>query len=288
MLQAVVDAGGYAQAAATLHKSQSAVSYGIRRLEELLGIEVFRIQGRKAELTEAGAVLLRRARSVLQDAAALEGIARDLADGWEGEITVAVDVIFPDTLLYATLRGFDQGCHGTRVELVESVLSGSTEAITLHDADLIIASTLPAGLLGEPLLDIEFACVANPAHRLFRLDRPVTREDLKRERQIVVRDSGPRRSGNAPWLEAEQRWTVGHLHTSISLLAEGFGFAWVPVGKIARQLAEGSLCPVPLREGGRRKATLHMALADADRAGPAVRLFAETLRAGCLEAGGAA
>lgn len=288
MLQAVVDAGGYAQAANTLHKSQSAVSYGIRRLEELLGIEVFRMRGRKAELTEAGAILLRRARSVLQDAADLECIAGDLAGGWEGEITIAVDVIFPDALLHDVLRDFEPGSRGTRLELVESVLSGSTEAITLHAADLTIASALPPGLLGEPLLDIEFACVAHPAHPLFGLGRPITREDLRRERQVVVRDSGPRRAGNAPWLEAEQRWTVSHLHTSVSLLAEGFGFAWVPVGKIARQLAEGTLQPLPLREGGRRKATLHLALADPDRAGPAVSLFAETLRRRCREAAGAA
>jgi DNA-binding transcriptional LysR family regulator len=32
-LQAVVDAGGYAQAAAVLHKSQSAITYAVQKIE---------------------------------------------------------------------------------------------------------------------------------------------------------------------------------------------------------------------------------------------------------------
>lgn len=53
-LVAVVDRGGYARAAEALGKSQSAVSYAIARLEEHLGLAVFRIEGRRAQLTEAG------------------------------------------------------------------------------------------------------------------------------------------------------------------------------------------------------------------------------------------
>ncbi len=281
MLLAVVDEGGYAQAAAALHKSQSSVSYAIRRLEEQLGIDVFRIVGRRAELTDAGRVLLRRARSVLADAGELESIAHDLALGWEAQITIAVDVIFPDELMFSALRAFAPESRNTRIEMVESVLSGSTDALADRQADLAIAATLPPGLLGDHLLDVEFACVAHPAHPLFQRGRQLTREDLRRERQIVIRDSGRRRSGNAPWLEAEQRWTVSHLHTSINLLAAGLGFAWIPIGKISRQLADGKLAFLPLREGGRRHATLKMGFADADRAGPATRLLAEKLRAVC-------
>jgi DNA-binding transcriptional LysR family regulator len=38
-LVAVVDAGGYAQAALRLHKSQSSVTYAVQKLESLLGVE---------------------------------------------------------------------------------------------------------------------------------------------------------------------------------------------------------------------------------------------------------
>src|SRR6266849_4996931 len=44
-LLAVVDAGGYAQAAEALHKSQSAVTYAVQKMESLLGVKVFEVVG---------------------------------------------------------------------------------------------------------------------------------------------------------------------------------------------------------------------------------------------------
>ena len=38
VLQAIVDAGGFAQAAQELHRSQSSVSYAIARLQEQVGV----------------------------------------------------------------------------------------------------------------------------------------------------------------------------------------------------------------------------------------------------------
>src|SRR3989442_1195404 len=64
-LVAVVDRGGYAKAAAALHKSQSSVTYGVQQLESQLGVKAFKIAGRKAELTPTRELLYRRARHVL-------------------------------------------------------------------------------------------------------------------------------------------------------------------------------------------------------------------------------
>src|SRR5260221_6242178 len=68
-LQAVVEAGGYAQAAAALHKSQSTITYAGQKIASLLDVKVFEIRGRKAVLTEAGQGLFRRARLALEEGA---------------------------------------------------------------------------------------------------------------------------------------------------------------------------------------------------------------------------
>src|ERR1700752_3400007 len=94
-LLAVVDADGYAQAAESLHKSQSAVTYAVQKLEALLGVKVFEVMGRKAPLTATGQVLYRRAKALLDEAGSLEGAASDLAAGWEPELRLAVEIIFP-------------------------------------------------------------------------------------------------------------------------------------------------------------------------------------------------
>ena len=74
-LLAVVDSGGYAQAAAALHKSQSAVTYAVQKMESLLGVKIFEVIGRKAHLTATGEVLYRRAKALLDEAGALESAA---------------------------------------------------------------------------------------------------------------------------------------------------------------------------------------------------------------------
>src|ERR1700691_1447216 len=93
-LLAVVDAGGYAQAAAVLHKSQSAVTYAVQKMESLLGVKIFEVIGRKARLTATGQVLYRRAKSLLEEAGALENAAGTLAAGWEPGLRPPLQNVF--------------------------------------------------------------------------------------------------------------------------------------------------------------------------------------------------
>src|ERR1700737_3556708 len=81
VLAAVVDHGGFAQAAAALNRSQSAVSYAVARLQEALAVPLLAIEGRKAVLTDHGRVLLKRSRSLLVDLAKIELLGRSLGQG---------------------------------------------------------------------------------------------------------------------------------------------------------------------------------------------------------------
>src|SRR2546430_991212 len=103
-LVAVVEKGGYAKAAAALHKSQSSVTYGVQQLESQLGVKAFKIAGRRAELTPTGELLYRRARYLLDEAAALEQTAQRLSAGWEAEVRLAVEVTLPAWPLRARPR----------------------------------------------------------------------------------------------------------------------------------------------------------------------------------------
>ena len=63
---AIVDSGSFTKAADRVHKTQSAVSMHIRRLEEQLGCALFVKQGRGAKLTEEGEKLIDFARRIVQ------------------------------------------------------------------------------------------------------------------------------------------------------------------------------------------------------------------------------
>jgi len=156
-LLAVVDAGGYAQAAESLHKSQSAVTYAVQKLESLLGVKVFEVVGRKAHLTPTGEVMYRRAKALLDEAASLEHAAGTLAAGWEPELRLAVEIILPTWLLLECFARFAGEQPHTRIELYETVLSGTEEALLQRKVDLAICSNVPPGFAGDPLMRLRHA-----------------------------------------------------------------------------------------------------------------------------------
>jgi len=276
-LVAVVEAGGYAQASARLHRTQSTVTYTIKKLEDQLRLKVFELQGRKAVLTPTGQVLYRRGKALLEEAGRVERAATELARGWEPEIRLAVDIIFPTWLLLECFAAFSQERPDTRIELIESVLGGTEEALAEGRVDLAIGGNVPGGFLGDPLMQVRFVCAAAPSHPLHQLGRTLTLDDLRQHRHLVVRDSGALRSRSGGWLN-EKRWTMTHKATSIRAACMGLGFAWYPEENIREELASRALVPLPLAEGRERFVTLYLIYADTDTAGPGTHRVAEIVR----------
>jgi DNA-binding transcriptional LysR family regulator len=277
-LVAVVDAGGYLQAAEALHKSQSSVTYAVQKLEQLLGVEAFEIKGRKAVLTPTGEMLYRRARLLLDEAGGLERAAHKASAGWEAEIAIAVEVLFPTWLALECLAAFGAESPQTRVELYETVMGGGPEMLRDRAADLALTPHLPPGFNGEPLMLARFIPVAHPDHPLHRLGRELTVRDLRKHRHLVVRDSGSQRDKTSVTPSAEMRWTVSNMQTSIAAACRGHGFAWFPIDKIRRELDEGTLKALPLRDGAERAVQMYLVFSDRDAAGPGVLRLAEVIR----------
>jgi len=277
-LIAVVDAGGYAQASAVLHKTQSTVTYAVKKIESLLGVKLFEIRGRKAVLTEAGQVLYRRAHTLVEEAAAVEQGAKSMVSDWKPELRLAVEIVFPTWLLLECLAKFAEHRPETRIELYETVLGGTDEALLGGQVDIAICAQVPSGFLGDPLLRMRFIAVARPDHPLHKLGRELTHRDLRRHRQLVIRDSGTERTRPGGWLGAEQRWTVSHKATSIRAACMGLGFAWYPEESIREELASGVLKPLPLKEGAERFGELYLVFAERDYATRDELRLAEIIR----------
>lgn len=276
-LVAVVEAGGYAQAADRLHKSQSTLTYAVQKLERLLGVKVFEIQGRKAALTSAGQVLYRRGKTLVEDSVRLERTAASLSAGWEPELRLAVDHLFPTWLLLECFARFAGEHPETRIELIESVLGGTDEALIEGRAELAIGTSVPSGFVGDSIMQVRFIAAAHPDHPLHRLDRPLTLDDLRQHRHLVIRDTGRERNRTPGWLN-EQRWTVSHQATSIRAACMGLGYAWYSEDVIRKELDAGELKPLPLREGAERWANLYLIVANRDAAGSGVRRLESLIR----------
>lgn len=277
ILQAVIDHGGYHQAGAALHRSPSSLNHAVARLQQQLGVELLRVEGRKAVLTPAGEVMLRRSRQLTEDAYQLETLSENLNRGWEPQIRLAYDAIYPQHCLLDALKAFHPISRGSRIRIEETVLTGTQECITEARADLVICSQVPKGYLGEYLLQVQMVPVCHPEHPLTLSPQILTPLELSQALQIVIRDSGKQPQEQQGWLRSEQRWTVDYVDLAIELLLSGLGFAWLPLHQVEKRLQQGELVRLQLTEGNDRRMPMHLVIPQPDRIGPGAQALQQLL-----------
>lgn len=118
-LVAVVEAGGFARAAARLGIGQPALSRQVGVLERELGVRLFDRLGRRVELTADGEDLVRRSRRVLDEADAVVDRARALTRGDTGVLRVGATPQMIEHLLTPFLAHHRRRHPGVEVHLVE-------------------------------------------------------------------------------------------------------------------------------------------------------------------------
>ena len=132
---AIADCGSFTEAARRVHKTQSAVSMQIKRLEERLGRELLRRDGRGVALTDSGDALYSKARKMLR-------INAEILDHFsEGDLAGSIRFGVPDDyavkLLPSILSSFqrthprimvDVRCQPSE-ELLEGMRSGRYDLV---------------------------------------------------------------------------------------------------------------------------------------------------------------
>jgi DNA-binding transcriptional LysR family regulator len=260
MLHAVVDCGSFAGAAQFLNISQSAISYTIAKLQEQLGVQLLKIEGRKACVTEHGRLLLERSRHLIREALELEEFAEQIGRGNDMNMRVVADHHFPDDLLMSAMRELLlQGCMvNMSLSEVNADLAGQ---VLLHKtADLVICDQVPSGFLGDPLLDVEYVAVACRNHALFKLARPVCAEDLERTVQVSISsafgNNKARDTKRSP--KRTLHWQVSSVDSAIAALQEGIGYAWLAKHQVEKLLEQGALKELPLNQGRICRTTFYL------------------------------
>ena len=155
-LVALVDYGfSVSRAAEHLHLVQPAVSQHLRALESTLGTPLFQRHGKRlVGLTDAGAQVLRHARSMLAEAASIIAVGRDHVEQARGALRIGTTHTQARYVLPPVVQAFCtaypqvevQIHQGTPAELVEMTLADRvdlsicTEAIGEHPALLTFPS----------------------------------------------------------------------------------------------------------------------------------------------------
>ncbi len=282
ILLTVVDQGSFSKAAKKLNRAQSAVTYGIQKLERQIGIPLFDRTAYRPALTEAGRTLLLRARRIAEEANAFRDAARSLASGLEAELTIVLDSMFPMSPVVEALRAFTERFPTVPPRLYVQPLGAA--------AELVLDGTCMIGLLPLifsdiallkhfPLLTIDLLPVVAPDHPLAEFNEPIETHVLHKYVQLVLTDRSALTAGRDYGVLSGRTWRLADLGAKQSMLLAGLGWGNMPAHLVEADIAQGRLKVIRPIEFDPRTAQLVMCgtyLAD-HRLGPAGQWMIEHL-----------
>jgi DNA-binding transcriptional LysR family regulator len=275
VLEAVVQLGSFAAAAAKMNRSQSTISYAISRLQDQFKMPLLEMKGRKAQLTEAGKALLADVEPLLTGFRALEQRAESLAAGGETEIRLSVDSVFPNERLFKALSELVRVYPHAHPKLHKGSFLSAVEEFTMFKADLCIAGLSPREQLVKPILDIRMKAVARADHPLHSIKRQLSRIDLIQRLAVIIEGSGP----EARRQPSQRYLAVNTTESAIEAVRSGICFGWLPVYRIQSYLDSGELVGLNLPLGGERFARMNLIMRDLDSTSKEKSFLADLLGA---------
>ena len=253
---AVARTSSFTRAADELGVSQPSLSEQIKKLEGLLGAQLFERLNRRIELTPLGEALLPKARALLEEAAALPLILESLREGVRGELRIgAIPTILP-YFLAPRLRQFVDAFPEVNLQLREATTPDLIEQIQDGVLELAILSVPVEGqglvmseLFREPL----FLAVADD-HPLATAESVDLRR-LSTERLLVLKEGHCLREETLTVCQRARVKFAGQFEADqfasiFELIRSGFGVSIVP--EMARLSALGCRL-IPLEQKASRK-----------------------------------
>jgi DNA-binding transcriptional LysR family regulator len=281
---AVVEHGSFSAAARALNRAQSAVTYGVQKLEEQVDTPLFDRTQYRPTLTEAGRALLPQARRIMEAVGGFRAQARAMSGGLEPELALAVSSFFPMPKLAEALRAFRERFPTVNTRIFVESLAGVTRLVENEVCPLGISTAIseqPEHLRRALLAPVELVMVAAPEHPLARLPGRLTPEMLREHVQLVLTDRTSPNNLRDYGVYAAQTWRLADLSAKHALLLAGLGFGGMPLHLVQDELRAGTLVRLELSEweGDDRPPSVPMCVTwrDDKPLGPAARWMMERM-----------
>jgi len=253
ILKAIVDEGSFKKAADSLFVTQPAVSLQVQNLEKQLEIAIFDRGGRKAQLTEAGKLLLNYCEKILGECQETCKAIEDLNNLKGGSIIIGASQTTGTYLMPRMIGLFRQKYPDVSVQLQIHSTRRTGWSVANGQIDIaIIGGQLPMEL-NETLKVIPFAtdelALVLPTNHPLEKSKELTKEDLYSLRFITLDNQSTTRKV-VDQLLSSSGLDVQRLHIEMELnsleaiknaVQSGLGAAFLPVVSIERELSGGSI-----------------------------------------------
>src|SRR5262250_2216250 len=144
---AIVETGSFTRAADTVHKTQSAVSMQMKRLEERLARPIFTRDGRASKLTEDGERLLDFARRIVK--LNVEAVTAFSDAELSGRVRLGVPDDYADRYLPEIMARFSRAYPAVELTVICEETIHLLERIKANEIDLAIVTNCDGNRLSE-------------------------------------------------------------------------------------------------------------------------------------------
>ena len=245
--------GRFSRAAEKMHRTQSAVSQTIRKLEQELGEPLFDRSSREGALTDAGRVLQEYAERLLNLRSGAHDALKELREVQRGQLVIAANE-FTALYLLPVLGNFRRLHPMIKITVLRSLGSRIGDQVLRHAADFGVLSFDPQ----EPLLSSvvvysdELSFVVPPSHPLAG-SKEISIKQLGAETFVAHNVPSPYRD---KVIDSFRKYKTP-LHMDVELptlqaikrfVAMGNGVAFVPHISAETEIATGELVKIPVRE----------------------------------------
>jgi len=169
------------EAAHALHTSQPGVSKQIRSLEEELGAQIFRRQGRRlVAVTDAGREIVAAIERILDEVVNLKAVGEEFAHHARGTLAVGVTHTQARYALPPIVTAFKKRFPEVKLKLLQGNPQQLARMVVDGEADLAIATEAlddPARLVAIPCYRWHHCVVVPKGHPLARA-KPLTLEEI--------------------------------------------------------------------------------------------------------------
>lgn len=249
----IVEVGSFKAASEKLHKSQPSLSVSIKKLEEELGVKLFSREEYRPRLTPHGQIFYTQAQQTLKSFYELETLGKELSQGIEASITLAIDAVVPLHHLGPALQRFFSD-KKTELNISMEVLEGSYVLLEEDKADMAIAPLLGHGELFKthPLFQVKMIPVISS-----ELSQDPLRKKLKDVPQIIV-SSSQRPSSKDFGIHDGKKWYVTDHSLKAHLIKSSLGWGRLPEHLVKEDLENGKL--VKIKAGGLKESYVDVGL----------------------------
>jgi DNA-binding transcriptional LysR family regulator len=245
-----------------------------------LGIKLFEIQGRKAQLTEAGRVLLAEAEAHLTGFHQLEQRARLMASGGASEVKLSVDSLYPDDRLFEAVASFTHSFPHVKLKLRQGTFLSADSEFSLHNAQLCVTGLISRELFVKPILVIEMIAVVRRDHPLRSIGHILSRAEMMQHMQVTIEGGALGNVKQQPRSAAQRALPVGSIESAIAAVRSGLCFGWLPKYRIQTELDSGEFAALPLPSGNARDVRLNLVCRDLNAGNSEVKALAQLLGMG--------